>query len=245
MVHERSPIATLDGADEQFVEDAARYRFACDHVRGCAVLDIACGTGYGSRMLLDAGGARRVIAADIAPEGLAVARTFAEAGRLAVLRTSALQIALPDQVVDAVVSLETLEHVPQPDVFLREIRRVLRPGGVAVISTPLNESPARVRPENPYHLREYSAAEFTALVARPFRDVRVYGQVTDYADDGAWIDRWRRASPARAWSALRALVPSAVRRGIRSASGSRGRHAVRSAVVSGTADAAVQIAVCR
>jgi SAM-dependent methyltransferase len=245
MVYERSPIATLNGADERFVEDAARYRFACGHVRGCTVLDIACGTGYGSRMLLDDGGARRAVAADIAPEGLAVARRFAERGRLAVLRTSALHIALGDATVDAVVSLETLEHVDRPEDFLREIRRVLKPGGVAVISTPRNESPGRVRPENPFHRREYSAAEFRALVAREFRDVRICGQITDYADDDAWIDRWRRAAPSRAWSALRALIPPAVRRGIRTASGSRGRHAIRSGVVESIAGAAVQIAVCR
>jgi SAM-dependent methyltransferase len=245
MVHERSRIATLDGADERFVEDAARYRFACRHVRGCTVLDIACGTGYGSRMLIDDGGARRVIAADISTDALDVARTFAAAGRLAVVRTSASHIALRDAAVDAVVSLETLEHVDAPEIFVPELRRVLRPGGVAVISTPLNLAPERVRPENPFHLREYNDVEFAALLEPSFRHVEVYGQFTDYVDDDAWIDRWRRAAPRRTWAALRAIVPPALRRGLRTVSRSAGRHAVRSVVSAEICNAAVQIAVCR
>lgn len=237
---------TLDAVDERFVEDAARYRFACGFVAGRTVLDVACGSGYGCRLLAEAGGARQVVGADVSDAAIAQARTFARRS-VSFVRSSGAPLAFRDAVFDAIVSLETIEHVEDPRALLREFRRVLRPGGTAVISTPLNESPGRLRPGNPFHVREYNATEFVELAGTAFDDVRVHGQFTNYADGDAWIDRWRLAAPGRLWAVARSLVPVAARRALRTttASGSRGRRAVQSSVENHAEGAAVQIAVCR
>ena len=79
---------------------------------------------------------------------------------------------------DAVVFLQTIEHVEDPIEVLRRCRLLLRPGGVAYISTPnvLTLAPkGAARSDNPWHVREYRAEEFRALVGEVFDDVELLG----------------------------------------------------------------------
>ena len=116
------------------LEHRHRYLLACTYANGKDVLDIACGEGYGSSMLADV--AKSVIGVDIAEEAIAHASTQYAASNLAFRQGNAAEIPLEDASVDLVVSFETIEHHDRHEDMLREIKRVLRPGGLLLISSP-------------------------------------------------------------------------------------------------------------
>lgn len=250
MIYERVPIQTLDHTPAEFVEDLPRYRFAGEHVRGSRVVDLACGTGYGTRLLADAGAAH-VLGVDLSDEALTQARQCFGDSRIEFRKGDGASIPVESGWADAAISLETIEHVAEPARFLRELRRVLRPGGVLVMSTPRNETEGRVRPTNPFHVREYSEDEFVRLVRREFDDVELWSQITDYDDDlpvARWMgeDGTTCALPTAAFRPLRRAIPNALKRRVRRSLGSRGLHPVASRIVPGSHPrAAVQIAVAR
>jgi SAM-dependent methyltransferase len=79
---------------------------------------------------------------------------------------------------DAVVFLQTIEHVVDPAAVLEHFRRLLTPGGVAYISTPnlLTLAPrGAAKSDNPWHLREYRAEEFDGLCRGAFGRVEMLG----------------------------------------------------------------------
>jgi ubiquinone/menaquinone biosynthesis C-methylase UbiE len=97
------------------------------------------------------------------------------------VRADATRLPARDGSFDLYVSFETLEHVEEDEALVREARRVLAPGGALLCSTPNRDflSPGltlRDRPRNPYHVREYSIAEFESLLGRVFPKVRLFGQ---------------------------------------------------------------------
>lgn len=148
----------------------ARYRWAAAFAPGLRVLDAACGTGYGSRILSEAG-ARQVTSMDVS----------IDASGLGFVRADATRLPARDGSFDLYVSFETLEHVEEDEALVREARRVLAPGGTFLCSTPNRDflSPGltlRDRPRNQYHVREYSIGEFEALLMRVFPKVRLFGQ---------------------------------------------------------------------
>ena len=105
-----------------------RYLFASQFVSGKAVLEIACGEGYGSALL--AKSARRVTGVDIAEVAVEHARQRCQAENLEFVTGSCAAIPLGDGAVDVVVSFETIEHHAEQETMMREINRVLRfPGG--------------------------------------------------------------------------------------------------------------------
>jgi SAM-dependent methyltransferase len=161
------------------LEHLHRYLLAASVVRGKEVLDIACGEGYGSALL--AASAARVTGVDISPEAVAHARAKYRAGNLEFREGSCAAMPLPDASVDVVVSSETIEHHDQHEAMLREVRRVLRPGGVLVISSPDKlEYSDRPNYRNPHHVRELTRAEFLALLGANFRNHAIYGQRVMY-----------------------------------------------------------------
>jgi SAM-dependent methyltransferase len=78
----------------------------------------------------------------------------------------------PDAAFDSVVSFQVIEHIQDDGKFLREIHRVLRPGGVVLVTTP-NRPMSLSR--NPWHIREYTAAELTDLARTVFANVEMKG----------------------------------------------------------------------
>jgi SAM-dependent methyltransferase len=79
---------------------------------------------------------------------------------------------LPDNSFDCVVSFQVIEHIHDDGFFLQEIHRVLKPGGIALITTP-NRKMSLSR--NPWHVREYLPSELKALAAGIFGDVQMKG----------------------------------------------------------------------
>jgi SAM-dependent methyltransferase len=148
-----------------------RYHWASRFTRGLRVLDAACGSGYGSRILLDAG-AREVTSVDLSPDAAAPSRF---------VRGDVSKLPLKDGSIDAYLCFETIEHVANEDALLAEARRVLAPGGLFLCSTPNRNllSPGLTlhdRPRNPYHIREYSIPEFDELLKRTFGVVELFAQ---------------------------------------------------------------------
>lgn len=149
----------------------ARYRFAAQFVDGKDVADVACGTGYGSELLVESG-ANRVYGIDIDAAAVAYAQRAHGGPRTRFLARPGDATALADESVDVVASFETIEHVPDDDRLLRELHRILRPGGWLICSTP-NEWPLEFAP---CHLRVYSRQSFEEVVARHFRLVSLWSQ---------------------------------------------------------------------
>ena len=154
-------------------EHLHRYLWALQFCAGKDVLDIASGEGYGSFILAQA--ARAVTGVDLSTDAVAHAQARYQRSNLRYAEGSAEAIPLPDASVDVVVSFETLEHMHGHDAFLAGIVRVLRPGGLLVMSSPDREFySAPGIPPNPYHVRELTSAEFKALIGRSFPNA-IYG----------------------------------------------------------------------
>lgn len=158
------------------VEHHARYRWAATLVKDKYVLDAGCGTGWGSNLMARAGAAS-VTGMDLDARAIDYAR--AEYGEALELRVGDIcSLDLPDATFDMVVCFEAIEHVDDPSSALDHFRRVLRPDGLLLISTPVRG----VYPEgNPFHLHEFEAGELEAALARRFANVRAHRQRTHYA----------------------------------------------------------------
>ncbi|MEQ3548872.1 methyltransferase domain-containing protein [Pseudonocardia nematodicida] len=150
------------------------YTALAGECAGAVVLEAGCGEGYGADLL--ATSARRVLALDY--DAPTVAHVAARYPRVAVARANLVALPVPDAAVDVVVSLQVIEHLWEQERFLRECRRVLRPGGRLLVSTPnrITFSPGRDTPLNPFHTRELDAGELAGLVRDAgFDDVAVRG----------------------------------------------------------------------
>jgi O-antigen biosynthesis protein len=147
-------------------EHLARYRFAAALAPGRGVLDVACGEGYGTAMLAEAG-ADAVAGVDIDQETVEHAR---RRYGLEFRRADIAELPFADASFELAVCFETIEHVPDGDRVLAELRRVLTDDGLLVVSTP-NASEYLIGTE--FHAREYEADEFVALLHRHFEDVRL------------------------------------------------------------------------
>jgi len=153
-----------------------RYALACEFVKGKVVLDIASGEGYGSNILSNA--AKQVTGVDISDEAVVHAnQKYATNSKNLIYKLgSASIIPLEDASVDIVTSFETLEHTTEHDEFLSEIKRVLKPGGLLIMSTP-DTVPYKIRePENPYHVKELTTEGFTSLISKYFTNSKMFNQ---------------------------------------------------------------------
>lgn len=155
-----------------------RYEFAGDYVKGKSVVDVACGTGYGSEMLALAG-ARDVRGIDLSPDAVEYAIKMHHRPNIVFETGDATDLSrLANASIDAVVSFETIEHLPEPLPFLREAARILRPGGSFLVSTPCRwRGSLEDKPANPHHVREWNLPEFRALLLDYFREIELFGQI--------------------------------------------------------------------
>lgn len=212
----------LEAGTIQHIDHLRRYLFAQQYVYGRRVLDVACGTGYGSD-LLQRGRARRVISADLSRAALDYARAHWPDGRF--VRADAARLPLPSGAFDVVVSFETIEHLPDPRAFLAEARRVLQPEGRLILSTPNRAvvSPGSDAPFSPYHTFEPTRDDLLALLAGAgWRVLELYGMI--YSPQAQPLVRpatgpYPRASGQIAWAAylrtaLWALLPPLIARAL-------------------------------
>lgn len=153
----------------------AVYEWIARRVRGQRVLDLACGEGYGSDVL--ASSAASVVGVDANPEAYEHARLRYRRANLRFERDMVERHGDRSS-YDAVVMLQTIEHVRDPTAVLGHVRELLVPGGTAFISTPnvLTLAPSGASHSgNPWHVQEYRHEEFLALCESAFPSVRLLG----------------------------------------------------------------------
>jgi SAM-dependent methyltransferase len=150
-----------------------RYDFAKSYCDGVDVLDAGCGVGYGTAHLAEA--AAKVVGVDLSEDAISYARAHYARPRTSFEVMDVTALAFPEASFDVVCSFETLEHLREPPHAVREAARVLRAGGVYVVSTPRADRTCS-SPDNPFHEVEYSPADFATLLREHFETVELYGQ---------------------------------------------------------------------
>ena len=166
-----------------YLEHLARYRFAQRYVAGQRVLDIACGVGYGTSLLAEAG-AVPAIGIEVDAASIAYAeRRYGKTPNVRFVQASASRLVeVAPGPYDVCVSFETIEHLEDPEQFLRDVARVLTAQGLLIISTPNRylyspENYDGLHPRNPFHRREWTVPEFLSLLSQQFDILSVHGQL--------------------------------------------------------------------
>jgi SAM-dependent methyltransferase len=156
-------------------EHLHRYFLARSLCCGKDVLDIASGEGYGTALLAQT--AATAIGVELDTTSIEYASHTYRATNLRYIQGDATRIPLEDESVDAVVSFETIEHFLEHEIFLKEIRRVLRPSGFLIISTPDNDTYSGLgTPPNQFHRRELTKTEFLDELYAEFQKVTILRQ---------------------------------------------------------------------
>ncbi len=156
-------------------EHLHRYAWAQRLVAGLDVLDAACGEGYGSSIL--AGSASSVLGADLDQQSIDHARRRYRAPNLGYRQADCTALPLAENSFDAVVSFETLEHLEAQQALMTEFRRVLKPGGFLLLSSPDRKTYSdQTGFDNPHHVRELYREELEALLKAHFSHFRLFGQ---------------------------------------------------------------------
>jgi SAM-dependent methyltransferase len=167
---------------EIWLEHWHRYHFAARWAAGKRVLDVACGEGYGSALM--AARAAHVTGVDVAEAAVAHARAaYEDRANLEFVTASCTALPFPAASFDTVVSFETLEHIEAQERFLDQVARVLKPGGVFLLSCPNKVEYSDKRDfANEFHVRELYREELANLVASRFPEIAWYGQRPTFYD---------------------------------------------------------------
>lgn len=167
-------------------------------IRNSRGVDLGCGDGvmlYKVHLLQG-----HAAGLDASAEGLALARQeLTERGHedCELIHGSCYEVPLADASVDYVTAIEVIEHLEEVDQFLAEVRRILRPGGWFVCTTPNRaegQAPDAVR--DPFHVHEFIAEELREALGGTFSDVKVWGAYPRWLDriyvrgkESGWVDR--------------------------------------------------------
>ncbi len=161
--------------NENTIKHLHRYAIASSYIEKKIVLDIACGEGYGSNHMSNY--AEFVYGVDIDFETITNAKKKYSKSNLTFLEGSTSKIPIENNSVDVVVSYETIEHHNEHEQMLEEIKRVLKPNGLLIISTPDKYYYSDLRNyNNPFHIKELYKDEFIALTNKYFKHSQLLSQ---------------------------------------------------------------------
>jgi ubiquinone/menaquinone biosynthesis C-methylase UbiE len=157
------------------IDHLHRYAIASKFIKDKIVLDIASGEGYGSNLMSK--DAAFVYGVDIDKTTVENAKLKYKKENLQFLVGNTSAIPLENNSVDIVISFETVEHHNEHDEMMLEIKRVLKPSGMLIISTPdkLTYSDKR-NYKNEFHVKELYKQEFKNLIANYFENYQLLNQ---------------------------------------------------------------------
>ena len=161
--------------NDLWAEHIARYALAERFAQGRSVLDLGCGTGYGTANLAEVASA--AVGVDIAPEAIDYALRHFPPARF--LQCSATAVPFPPRSFDLVTAFEVIEHLRDWRAMLAEAQRVLEPNGLLIVSTPNKRYYAETRTTsgpNPFHEHEFEFDEFRTALNEFFPHVRILFQ---------------------------------------------------------------------
>lgn len=161
---------------EIWYEHFHRYALAAQWCANQRTLDAACGEGYGSALL--AKSAASVEGVDISEQAVVHARQrYGDISNLGFQLADCTTLPFGDDEFDRVVSFETLEHLEAHDQLLAEFRRVLKPDGFLILSSPDKAIYTdKQKTVNEYHVKELYRQELESLISRYFPSFHLLGQ---------------------------------------------------------------------
>lgn len=179
---------TLNHTSERVVEDflgksledyfiyqfhIATYKYARKFVANKKVLDFGCGSGYGTSYIADY--CKEIVGVDISDEAISYANSNYKSPNLSFTCIETIELLpLPfmDKEFDVVISFQVIEHIEDTDNYLKQIHRVLKPGGQLIIVTP--DRSTRLfsfqKPWNMWHVKEYTRESLAEVVSPYFRE---------------------------------------------------------------------------
>ncbi len=166
------------------MEHIARYQFARMFASG-RVLDIACGVGYGTAILLKSNPQiSTVVGVDINKDAIDYAKEHYNDARAMYVAGDAMAESLPDEIgrFDTVVSFETIEHLQNDELFIANLYKMMKPDGTLIISTPFGKGRG-IPCSNPFHVHQYKEPEFAELL-NCFDTVDMYYQLDEMIEKG-------------------------------------------------------------
>jgi ubiquinone/menaquinone biosynthesis C-methylase UbiE len=137
-------------------------------------LDLGCGDGVMLYKAMLAG--MQIVGIDLSYNGLVLAHEQIEARMKYnphLVNASCYCLPFPDHIFDYVLSIEAIEHLSEPEQYLSEIKRILRPAGMVALTTPHRKESGILR--DPSHIREYTGPELVALLKAYFSNVVIWG----------------------------------------------------------------------
>jgi ubiquinone/menaquinone biosynthesis C-methylase UbiE len=182
------------------------YEFAIPLVKDKITADIGCADGYGTQFLADV--TAKTVGVDYSEATLAVARKkYAAKTTLSFISGSVPPIPLESGSLDVVTAFQFIEHIHERLAFIKDVHRVLKPGGIFICSTP-NSKMSIAR--NPFHVHEYTFEEMTREMGQVFDSFEIKGvqgneAVNKYYEDNArWAKKILRLDPL----GLHKIIPS-------------------------------------
>lgn len=204
----------------EFIRILAPYVFNHRVIKGKSVLDIGCGFGHGAWLLL-ANGAERVVALDLDKVKTKQVNRFCSHFRNQnIFVMDARRLGFKDHSFQTTTCFEVIEHIPEPDLLLSEIQRILKKDGILFLTTPnrtMRLLPFQ-RPWNPEHLYEYNLRTLRKSLKKhfPFFEILgVYGEPFLYEHyKNIWKPNPIYCCLGFITPAIRKLIPVSIRKWI-------------------------------
>jgi 2-polyprenyl-3-methyl-5-hydroxy-6-metoxy-1,4-benzoquinol methylase len=152
-----------------------RYELACEFAKDKDVLDMACGTGYGTHLLATKGGAKTVVGVDLDKNAIRYANFRNGNEKIIFAKDDATTLQWAYK-FDLIVSFETIEHIPSYTDLIFNLAKLLKENGKIIISTPITRKTTTTIPHNPFHVIEWGFFDFHKLIKTHFDIDAIYLQ---------------------------------------------------------------------